>query len=69
MQNTTIQVKNKKVNIVSHYYKQYLNNYIGLNMEFTEFMAGKLGVSESDAVTVIRNWKKKKTLITQTEKN
>tara|TARA_R110002153_G_scaffold76499_3_gene197025 strand:- start:315 stop:518 length:204 start_codon:yes stop_codon:yes gene_type:complete len=65
MQNTTIQVKDKKVNIVSHYYKQYLNNHQGLNMEFTEFMASKLGVSESDAVKVIRSWKK--TLITLTE--
>jgi hypothetical protein len=34
-------------------------------MEFTEFMANKLGVSESDVVKVVRNWKK--TLITETE--
>jgi hypothetical protein len=26
-------------------------------MEFTEFMANKLRVSEADAVKVIRNWK------------
>jgi len=65
MLQTTIKIKDKQVNIVSHYYKQYLKNYRGLNMEFTEFMANKLGVSESDVVKVVRNWKK--TLITQTE--
>ena len=62
MQNTTNQRKDKKVNL---YCKQYLSNYRGLNMEFTEFMASKLRVTESDVVTVIRNWKK--TLIIQTE--
>ena len=65
MLETTIKIKDKQVNIVSWYYKQYLKNYRGLNMEFTEFMANKLGVSESDVVKVVRNWKK--TLITQTE--
>jgi hypothetical protein len=65
MLQTTIKIKDKQVNIVSWYYKQYLKNYRGLNMEFTEFMANKLGVSESDVVKVVRNWKK--TLITQTE--
>jgi len=56
MLDTTIEVK--KVNIVSNYYKQYLNNYKGLNMEFTEFMASKLGVSEHATVSIVRNWKK-----------
>tara|TARA_R110000782_G_scaffold7396_2_gene24934 strand:- start:410 stop:610 length:201 start_codon:yes stop_codon:yes gene_type:complete len=56
MQNTTT-LDQPKVNIVSHYHKQYLKNHIGLNMEFTEFMANKLRVSEADAVKVIRNWK------------
>ena len=65
MLQTTIKIKDKQVNIVSWYYKQYLKNYRGLNMEFTEFMANKIGVSESDVVKVVRNWKK--TLITQTE--
>jgi len=65
MLETTIKIKDKQVNIVSWYYKQYLKNYRGLNMEFTEFMANKLGVSESDVVKVVRNWKK--TLITETE--
>ena len=65
MLQTTIKIKDKQVNIVSWYYKQYLKNYRGLNMEFTEFMANKLGVSESDVVKVVRNWKK--TLITETE--
>jgi len=67
MLETTIKIKDKRVNIVSYYYKQYLNNYIGLNMEFTEFMATKLGVSESDVVKIVRNWKK--TSITETENN
>jgi len=57
MLNTTIQIKDKRVNIVSYYYKQYLNNHNSLNMEFTEFMAAKLGVSEASVVKVVRNWK------------
>jgi hypothetical protein len=64
---TTIEIKDKEVNIVSHYHQQYLNNYRGLNMEFTEFMANKLGVSESDVVKVVRNWKK--TLTAETKNN
>jgi len=64
MQNTTIQLKDKKVNKVNHYYKQYLKNYRGLNMEFAEFMASKLGVSEPDAIKAVRDWKE--TLITLT---
>jgi hypothetical protein len=67
MLETTIKIKDKRVNAVSYYYKQYLNNYIGLNMEFTEFMATKLGVSESDVVKIVRNWKK--TAITETQNN
>jgi hypothetical protein len=55
MQNTTLEQPTE--NIVSHYYKQYLNNHRGLNMEFTEFMANKPQVSEADAVKVIKNWK------------
>jgi hypothetical protein len=55
MHNTTL--VQPKENIVHHYYKQYINNYQGLNMEFAEFMANKLQVSEADAVKVIRNWK------------
>ena len=43
--------------IVKRYYKQYLQNHLGLNMEFTEFMASKLRVSEPEATRVIRNWK------------
>jgi hypothetical protein len=60
MLDTTIQVKDKTVNIVSHYYKQYLNNYQSLNMEFTEFMASKLGVPEYIAARVVRKWKETK---------
>ena len=47
-------------NIVHRYYKQYVHNHQGLNMEFTEFMANKLQVSEADAVKVIKNWKQEK---------
>tara|TARA_R110000744_G_scaffold286458_1_gene397766 strand:- start:2657 stop:2857 length:201 start_codon:yes stop_codon:yes gene_type:complete len=65
MQNTTT-LEQPKVGIVKHYYKQYMNNYRGLNMEFTEFMASKLSCSEAEAVQVIRQWKK--TTITLTNK-
>ncbi len=61
-----ISLDQPKENIVRHYYKQYLNNHRGLNMEFTEFMANKLQVSEADAVKVIKNWKN--TSITLTNK-
>jgi len=65
MQNNTT-LEQPKVGIVKHYYKQYLNNHRGLNMEFTEFMASKLSCSESEAVQLIKQWKK--TTITLTNK-
>jgi len=65
MPQTTIQTKNDSFDIISHYCLQYQNNYSCLNMEFMEFMASKLEVSESDAVKAIRNWKQ--TLILKTE--
>ena len=52
--------QDKRVDIVSHYYKQYLNNYQSLNMELIEFMASKLGVSEYIAARAVRKWKETK---------
>jgi hypothetical protein len=46
-----------KLKMVHYYYRQYIQNYKGLNMDFTEFISTKLGLSEQDSLKVIHEWK------------
>jgi len=48
-----------KLKKVDYYYRQYVQNYKGLNMDFTEFISTKLGLSEQDSLKVIHEWKGK----------
>ena len=48
---------------VEFYYQQYMKSYVSLNLEFSEFIAGKLRCTEHHAVQVIRTWKNNKQLI------
>jgi len=48
---------------VEFYYQQYIKSYGSLNIEFSEFIAGKLRCTENHAVRVIRTWKNNKQLI------
>ena len=41
------------------YLQQYLSNSIQLNMEFSEFLASKLQISESEALKLITKQKTK----------
>lgn len=42
---------------VKKYYRQYINNYKAFNMEFTEFLSTKLGISEHEATRVVKDLK------------
>jgi hypothetical protein len=42
---------------IKKYYRQYINNYKAFNMEFTEFLSTKLGISEHDALRVVKELK------------
>ena len=42
---------------IKKYYRQYINNYKALNMEFSEFLSTKLGITEHDAVMVVKELK------------
>ena len=43
--------------LIKRYYQQYLNNHKNLNMEFGEWMASKLDITEHEAVVVIKEFK------------
>ena len=42
---------------IKKYYRQYINNYKALNMEFAEFLSTKLGISEHDAIMAVKELK------------
>ena len=42
---------------IRKYYRQYINNYKALNMEFAEFLSTKLGISEHEAIRVVKESK------------
>ena len=42
---------------IKKYYRQYINNYKALNMEFSEFLSTKSGITEHDAVMVVKELK------------
>jgi len=48
---------------VEFYFKQYIKSYKSFNMEFSEFIASKLGCTEIHAVQLIKTWKESKQLI------
>jgi len=50
-------------NKIQFYFKQYIKSYKNFNMEFSEFIAGKLGCTEIHAVQLIKTWKESKKLI------
>jgi len=50
--------------VIQMYYTQYINNYQILNMEFQEFVGGKLKITDNAALRAIKNWKEEKELVT-----
>jgi len=60
--NLTAQINPK---LVQHYYRQYIQNYKGLNMEFAEFISSKLQLSEYESLAVIREWKNNLAIVTK----
>nr|QPI16233.1 MAG: hypothetical protein NIOZUU157_00116 [Virus NIOZ-UU157] len=50
-------------NKIQFYYNQYIKSYKSFNLEFSEFIASKLGCTEVRAVQLIKTWKKSKQLI------
>ena len=50
-------------NKIQFYFKQYIKGYKNFNMEFSEFIASKLGCTEIHAVQLIKTWKESKQLI------
>ena len=47
-----------KPKVIHYYYDQYVRNYRSLNMDFTEFISTKLGLSEQDSLKLIHEWKR-----------
>jgi hypothetical protein len=50
-------------NKIQFYFDQYIKSYKNFNLEFSEFIASKLGCTEAHAVQLIKTWKKSKQLI------
>jgi len=50
-------------NKIQFYFKQYIKSHKNFNIEFSEFIASKLGCSEHKALSLIKTWKKTKQLI------
>ena len=42
---------------IKKYYRQYINNYKALNMEFAEFLSTKLGITERESLLLVRKAK------------
>jgi hypothetical protein len=50
-------------NTIQFYFNQYIKSYKSFNLEFSEFIASKLGCTEAHAVQLIKTWKENKQLI------
>ena len=50
-------------NKIQFYFKQYIKSHKNFNIEFSEFVASKLGCTEIHAVQLIKTWKNSKQLI------
>jgi len=42
---------------IRKYFRQYINNYKALNMEFTEFICTKLRITEREAILLVKESK------------
>ena len=51
-------------NKIQFYFDQYIKSYKNFNLEFSEFIASKLGCTEIHAVHLIKTWKESKQVIT-----